>query len=338
MRSFQTDILILFRLVKNINLPKIYNLLQLSFSYIISGIRKEPYIIGLPWSISVEPTNACNLSCPECPTGTKGLSRLNGNMNQDLFESIIKEAGKNAFFMNLYFQGEPFLNTNLINMIIIAKQNRFFTSCATNAQFINDALAKKVISSGLDHLVIAFDGTTQESYEKYRIGGSFDLLNKAINMLVEEKQKQKQKYPIIVLQFLILKHNENQIYEAKELAKLLGVDKLVFKTAQLNVLNQENPFLPENPKHSRYNIMPDGTLKMKHLGKNRCWKSWSSCVITWDGRVVPCCFDKDASYCYGTLDDNSFKEIIFGERSREFKKRILINRKGINICSNCSET
>ena len=291
----------------------------------------------MPCSISIEPTNACNLNCPECPTGTKGLSRPTGNIDQHLFENVIKEAGTKAFFLNLYFQGEPFLNRSLINLIKIAKKNRYFTSCATNAHFITKEIANKVILSGLDHMIISFDGTTQESYEKYRIGGNFELLVTTIKMLVEEKKKQKQNYHIIVLQFLILKHNEHQIREAKEMAKSLGVDKLVFKNVQLYDLNQVNPYLPENPIHSRYIKMPDGTLRLKQTGKNRCWKSWSTCVITWDGRVVPCCFDKDAIFCYGILNNLSLKEIVLGKKAREFKKGILKNRKGINICSNCTE-
>lgn len=338
MRPLQTNIRILLRLLKCLSLPRICNLFQLYISYFISGLSRKPYLIGMPWSISVEPTNMCNLSCPECPTGTKGLSRAKGNIDQSLFDNIIKGAGKKAFFLNLYFQGEPFLNRNLINLIKTAKQNRFFISCATNAHFISSENVTEIVSSGLDQLIISFDGTTQESYEKYRVGGNLELVRNAIRMLVEEKNNQQQKYPIIVLQFLVLKQNEHQISESKLMAKSFKVDRIVFKTAQLYDLKQDNPYLPQNPKYSRYIQNPDGTLKLKAIGKNRCWKMWSSCVITWDGKIVPCCFDKDAAFCYGNLESNNFEEIWFGEKSKSFKGRILKNRKAINICTNCTES
>jgi MoaA/NifB/PqqE/SkfB family radical SAM enzyme len=337
MRYFKTDILIFLRLIKNLNILRSYNLFQLYISYIISRIRKKPYLVGMPWSISIEPTNSCNLSCPECPTGARELSRPTGIIDQNLFENIIEEAGRKGFFLNLYFQGEPFLNRNLINLIKIANKKRMFISCATNAHYIDNEIAKGVISSGLDHLVISFDGTTSESYKKYRIGGDFELVKNAIKILVEEKTKQNKKYPIIVLQFLILKHNEHQIDEAKEMAKSMGVDKLVFKTAQLYNLTDRNQYLPDNPLHSRYNKLQNGTLVLNHTTKNKCWKSWSSCVITWDGRVAPCCYDKDAAFCYGILGNNNLKEILSGDKSKEYRKIILTNKDGINICTNCPE-
>lgn len=337
MGSFQTNILIFRNLLKTISFQRCFNLFQLFLSYCISVIIKRPILIGMPWGITIEPTNTCNLKCPECPTGTNGLSRPAGNIDVDLFQKIIKETRKNAFFLNLYFQGEPFLNKNLTSFIEMAKENRFFTSCATNAHYINEEIAKRIVSSGLDHLVISFDGATQEVYEKYRIGGDFEKVISAIRLLVKEKEQQQKKYPLILLQFLILKHNEHQIREVKELAKKLGADRLVFKTAQLYDLNTENPYLPDNPLYSRYKKTTKGKLKLVKTQKNRCWKAWSSCVITWDGRVVPCCFDKDAVYCYGSIDKSSFRQIIYSSKSREFKANILQNRKWIDICTNCTE-
>jgi radical SAM protein with 4Fe4S-binding SPASM domain len=337
MRSLQTNILLFRGLLKTISYKRAINFIKSVFSYCLSVALKRPVLAGMPWSITIEPTNLCNLSCPECPTGTRGLTRPTGSIDPDLFCKIIDESKGSAFFLNLYFQGEPFLHKNLVTLISIAKNNGFFTSCATNAHFINEDLVKKIVISGLDHMVISFDGTTQETYEKYRIGGDIEKVKNGIRFLVKEKKTQGKKYPVIVLQFLILKHNVNQMHEAREIARNLGVDQLVFKTAQLYDLYPDNPFLTDNPLHSRYIKTREGKLELKTSQKNRCWKLWSTSVITWDGRVVPCCFDKDAHYCFGSLDKNSFSEIIFSDATREFKKKVLNNRKGTDICSNCSE-
>jgi radical SAM protein with 4Fe4S-binding SPASM domain len=337
MRSFQANILILWGILKTFSFKRGLNYIRSVISYWISVFLKRPLFVSMPWGISIEPTNSCNLSCPECPTGTRGLTRPTGSIDPDLFQKIINETKKTTFFLNLYFQGEPFLHKNLINLIGIAKKRRFFISCATNAHFIDEDQAKKLVASGLDHLVISFDGTTQESYEKYRIGGDIEKVKKAITFLVKEKKDQRKKYPLIILQFLILRHNAHQVEEAKGIAKKLRVDKLVFKTAQMYDLSPENPFLPENPLHSRYIKIPEGKLELKSTQKNRCRKLWSSCVITWDGRVAPCCYDKNASYCFGYLDKNTFSEIIYSKASQEFRRRVLQNRKEIDICLNCLE-
>jgi radical SAM protein with 4Fe4S-binding SPASM domain len=64
---------------------------------------------------------------------------------------------------------------------------------------------------------------------------------------------------------------------------------------------------------------------------------WSGSVLTWDGKVVPCCFDKDAQHTIGMLKEKSFREIWRSTRYQNFRQAILSNRKGIDICSNCSE-
>ena len=50
---------------------------------------------------------------------------------------------------------------------------------------------------------------------------------------------------------------------------------------------------------------------------------WFNPVITWDGKVVPCCFDKDAEYVMGDLNQDSFREIWNGTKYRIFRKSIL---------------
>ena len=64
---------------------------------------------------------------------------------------------------------------------------------------------------------------------------------------------------------------------------------------------------------------------------------WSSCVITWDGKVVPCCFDKDAAKKLGDISQNKFKTIWTNSNYVDFRRKLLKSRKEIDICKNCSE-
>jgi hypothetical protein len=76
---------------------------------------------------------------------------------------------------------------------------------------------------------------------------------------------------------------------------------------------------------------------MKNKLANRCWKLWHANVITWDGLVVPCCFDKDAMHQLGNLKSQSFTDIWKNDNYKQFRKELMKGRKNIDICSNCSE-
>ena len=83
--------------------------------------------------------------------------------------------------------------------------------------------------------------------------------------------------------------------------------------------------------------IPDGTFRIKNKLLNHCWKMWHACVITWDGLVVPCCFDKDATHRLGDLKNDPFRTIWAGTRYQEFRSALLKGRNQIDICTNCTE-
>lgn len=336
------------------NIKRLLNLINLLISYFISKTIKVPLVFGMPFALSIEPTTSCNLRCPECPSGLRSFTRNTGNMDLILFEDIIKQLSSYVFYLNLYFQGEPFLNPAFFKMIKISKQYGFYTNTSTNAHFLNDENARKTIESGLDKIIISIDGLTQETYKEYRIGGNLEKVLNGIKNLIKWKNKLKKRNPKIVLQFLVTKKNEHQIDKMKELAqklnsthyqtrifKVLGIKgnsvKAKFKTIQIYDLSKKHPLVPENDKYSRYKLLPDGSYKLKNKLKNNCWKMWYSCVITQDGLVVPCCFDKDAKYYFGSLKKEKFKTIWKNDNYDNFRKQILVSRKLIDICSNCSE-
>jgi radical SAM protein with 4Fe4S-binding SPASM domain len=131
--------------------------------------------------------------------------------------------------------------------------------------------------------------------------------------------------------------NEHEIPEVYRIAEKLGVDEVLLKTAQIYDYQHGSDLIPLNEKYSRYRKNPDGTYAIKNALDNHCWKMWHSCVITWDGKVVPCCFDKDAHFVLGDLNHQSFKEIWFSKPYNDFRASLLRSRSEIEICKNCSE-
>jgi len=259
-------------------------------------------------------------------------------LNPDFFKKTIDDIYKDILYLIFYFQGEPYLNKNFLEMVKYASSKGIYTATSTNAHYLTDEVAKKTVESGLDRLIISIDGTTQEVYQQYRRGGRVDKVIAGARNIVKWKKELNSKTPFVFFQFLVVKPNEHQVEQIKILGKEVGVDEVRFKTAQVyDYENDPNQLIPENEKFSRYKKNKEGQHEAKNKLANHCWKLWQANVITWDGVVVPCCFDKDASHKLGDLKEQSFKEIWKNNKYKKFRKDIMTSRKNIDICANCSE-
>jgi radical SAM protein with 4Fe4S-binding SPASM domain len=314
------------------NMAKVYS------SYQLSRYARKAIQWGMPISISFEPTTSCNLRCPECPSGLRAFSRPTGMLERDFFRGTIDQLSKDLMYLVFYFQGEPYLNPEFLNMVQYAASKKIYTATSTNAHYLTDANAKKTVESGLDRLIISVDGTTQEVYQQYRVGGRLSKVLEGASNIVKWKKELKSKTPFIIFQFLVVRHNQHQVEEVQRIAKEIGVDEVRLKTAQVyDYENDPNQLIPTISKYSRYKIGADGKMKFKGNNQNHCWRLWHDPVITWDGAVVPCCFDKDAQHRLGNLKDKSFKEVWSNKEYHEFRSKVLEGRKNIDICANCSE-
>lgn len=324
-------------ILKKTSLPKALNFVRLFIGFHYSRILKKPVQFGRPVFMSIEPTTSCNLRCPQCPSGLREFSRPTGMLRNQLFEKIILETKKYLHSLTFYFQGEPYLNPDFLNMVQFAANNGIYTITSTNAHYLDDAMAAKTVQSGLDRLIISVDGITQDTYEKYRVGGKLDKVVEGTRAIVRQKKLLKSQSPQVVWQFVVFKHNQHQVAAVKKLGKELGVDTVTIKTAQVYDFEQGHSLIPDIDAYSRYTKKPDGTYRIKNRLLNQCWRMWQGCVITWDGKVVPCCFDKDATHKLGDLSTESFEQIWFSPAYNAFRGAVLKSRTSIDICTNCTE-
>lgn len=324
------------RLLRIISVYKWVNLFKLFISYSYSRFSKKPVIWGLPYAISFEPTTVCNLKCPECPSGLRKFTRPIGNADLQLFKNTITQTHKHAFYLTLYFQGEPLINPDFFKMVQYAKSNKFYVATSSNGHFFTEENAIKTVESGLDKLIISLDGLTQETYSKYRIEGLLQKVLEGIKNLVNAKKELGSATPNIIIQFLAFSHNEHEIEKVKKLKNQLGVDEVKIKSAQFYEPDNSE-LIPQNEELTRYRKSKSGSYAIKNKIVNRCWRLWSSPVITQDGQVLPCCFDKDAEHALGKLNDDSFEKIWKDSKYNDFRKQVFTDRSKIDICRNCSE-
>ena len=313
-----------------------WNAVQILSGYLLTKWTGKLFHWGMPVSVSIEPTTSCNLRCPQCPSGLRSFSRETGMLEKDFYKETIDQLAPRLTYLILYFQGEPYLNPDFLDMAGYASSKNIYTATSTNAHYLDDENARKTVESGLDRLIISIDGTTQDVYSQYRIGGNLEKVLDGTRKLMKWKKELKLSTPHVIFQFIVFKPNQHQLEDIKALAKELQVDELKIKTAQIYDFENGHELMTDLPEYSRY-IKKDEQYALQGSLLNHCWKMWHSCVITWDGKVVPCCFDKDATHRLGTLQENTFSEIWSSPAYNSFRHSLLRSRTEIDICTNCTE-
>src|SRR5436190_5767461 len=190
-----------FNFVSKATPMRVWNALSVLFSFYVSRIFNKVSHRGMPLSISIEPTTSCNLRCPECPSGLRAFSRPTGMLDENFYRSVIDELHRDMMYMIFYFQGEPYLHPAFTELVRYASSKNIYTATSTNAHYLDDVNARKTVESGLDRLIISIDGTSQETYEQYRIGGSLEKVLEGARNIIHWKKTLKSQTPHVIFQF-----------------------------------------------------------------------------------------------------------------------------------------
>ncbi len=287
----------------------------------------------LPPAISLELSSVCNLSCPECVTGAGLLSRRNSFLNYRLAEKIAEELRGFTLSAWLSFQGEPMLHPDFFRIVdLFARMNPVI---ATNGHYLDRERCIGLADSPLKKIIISYDGVSSATYGIYRRGGDHELVTEGIMRLAATIRERRSGLKI-VLQFLLHRGNE---HEARAAAAFAGSVGAGFRTKSMQVLDpaRAGEWASADQGRSRYVRGDDGSWQRAASPGRGCLRMWSSAVITSDGEVVPCCFDKCAGHAMGNLHSRSFAEIWRSERYRDFRMAVMKNRKAIDICSDCPQ-
>lgn len=296
--------------------------------------QKKTILKGYPFIAIIDPTNICNLKCPLCPTG-QGKQGQQGLMKTGLFRKIMDELAPYLFEVWLFNWGEPFLSSSIFEFIEISERSNVSTTISTNLNYFPDGYEMALVKSGLERLTVSFDGASQECYSQYRRGGSLGKVIDNVKRIVSAKKSAKSLLPLIKLQFLVNKFNEEEISSAEALAKDLEVG-IEFKTFMFDAKDKSmrKKWQPRNKKFIRYNPQTGVDLNAKNYS---CDWLWLYAVINWDGKVTPCCnWMEKGIFEFGDLKAQDFKDVwnndLFVSARRAIAKEISLP---VTTCHAC---
>lgn len=307
---------------------KILNYVSVKLSY----LKKQTVLKGKPFVLMVEASSHCDMNCPMCPVIMEGTKREKGNMAFDCFKRLMDEIGNKTLAICFWNFGEPLLNKDIFKMVSEAKKKNIFTAISTNLLSLNSCHKHQdLFDSGLDYLIVSFDGATEGTYEKFRGKGNFLIVLNNLKDILALKRKTKRYLPFVNLQFVVMKNNEHEIELIKKISRDLGVDKLSLKKFTY-IGNNVEDFLPQNKDY----------ILGKHKGIayiDKCSRPWESAVISWNGDIVPCCGDLKFNFTFGNaFQEGNFSRIWNSKHYTAFRKRILEDINSINMCKTCPST
>lgn len=304
----------------------------------INRLLPISYALGHPYMAHISPSGVCNLRCELCPAHNpeaKGKCFL----PFQTYKKFIDETGDYLIYIILWSWGEPLLNPEFNKMTKYAEQKGIRTVTSTNLNKLSKASAQKLVESGLDALIIAADGTTQETYSRYRKGGNLEKVLSHTRNIVEAKRVSGSRKPLLNLRMIVSKENENEMDEFRRIARDIGVDMVSFKafsTRQSGYSDSkfDRKYAPVQKKYRWYSYQKGFKVSRKPK-KYWCRFPWTKPTLFPDGTILSCEFDFKYEQSFGNINEKTFDAIWFSPETADFRRKFQKNRGVFNFCKDC---
>ena len=210
---------------------------------------------------------------------------------------MLYEKKPNIKTLELTNSGEIILNPDFIKIIEYdhSKNIKQTANNGVNLNYLTEEQAEALVKNEFRRIIVSLDGASQETYEKYRIGGSFDTVIENIKKIIKYKRKYRSFLPNITWKYILFGHNEKDIMKAKKLAGELEVDQLSFRAAWSDDFPlQDVEFVKRETGVTPINSYSDTIQQLKDF--KECKINWFPCMylwlapqINWDGQFLGCC-------------------------------------------------
>jgi len=255
---------------------RVRNLINKRLVQAQNALRTER-VFGRPFQLTLEPGNVCNLRCPLCPTPTRETRLPSGFLEVENARRIL-DAFPFTIEMTLSNWGEPLLNPSVFDIVREAKARDIEVRMESNFTRVSDEQFGDLVDSRLDQLVVALDGSTQETYERYRVGGVFAVVIDNLRRLRDLQRQRSDFHTTLVWKMVVHHYNEHEIDAAHAMAEELGMQ---FTAVTIWTPDDRRDWLPTDRSHMEDRARDGGPKSCHHL--------WQTVSVNFNGDVFPCC-------------------------------------------------
>lgn len=299
----------------------------------IQGLFRE-----MPKSVAVDIVSCCNLRCPLCSVPPFITKKTDNFMPLETFRRIV-DGLRITSDVSLVYAGEPLLHPEFFEMVAHCS-NGYYTTTITNGTLLNRTNIGRVFESGLDFLQVSFDGFSKESFERYRVGASFEKVKGNIERLLETRKAKKQRLPHVTVTYLVNAFNEDETEPCRRHFLSIGADRFFAKAINLNVHRRldgktEDDLRMWLPKKKSLSLYEDQGEQVVFKEKEGQCRICLTPIIRCDGEVLLCCHDIFNSVRIGNALKEDLADLWFSEPYRQV--RALAKKRRLPVCQRCGK-
>jgi len=303
-----------------------------------------------PRYIEIETTTRCNLKCVMCEHTY--WNEPNRDMSFSEFKYIVDQF-PDLVWIGLTGIGESFINKEFLNMLKYVKSKNIVVELYDTFYFIDSYTSKIMVAYGIDKIFVSLDAATKETYEKIRVGSSFDRVIFNVRVLFEQKSLHDADFPEVSFHYIIMKSNIDEVLDYIDLVySIAGSESPIQFSQFLHNYKDVSDLFIEVPEE----LISIVELKAKKMGIQIIWNldvqkakpymneciEWNMPFIFVNGDVIPCCASNESGnrenqkrLRLGNIFETPFKEIWNGKLYRELRDGLLskqIPKQCVNCC------
>jgi molybdenum cofactor biosynthesis enzyme MoaA len=290
-----------------------------------------------PSTVRLEASSHCQLRCPACPTTDGSIDRVVGKgfLKSDDFRAFL-DRNPSVRIVELSNYGEIFINPQLLEILKIAHERKVALTAlnGVNLNNVTDEVLEGLVKYQLQEMTCSIDGASAETYRTYRVRGNFDRVIANITKINQWKAKCGSTYPLLRWQFIVFRHNEHELPEARAIAEKLGMAfyaKLSWTDtgplANAEMVRREAGAASRAEYLERFGHDYVQTI---------CLQLWNKPQVNFDGKMLGCCRN-----FWGDFGPNAFTEGLVASVNGEkmtYARKMLTGRAAARAdipCTTC---
>lgn len=264
--------------------------------------------------VYVEITNICNRNCSFCP----GTKREKKRLTLDEFIFISKKLRPLTDYLYLHVMGEPLTHPELISMIRSATELGFKVAITTNGTLL-PVVGEQLLTSGVYKVNVSLHSFEEGSAEQH-----LTYINNCIDFAKAASERG-------ILTTLRL---WNKGYDAGRNVDTLAIIRKKFPGDWVYGARGARITHKLHLEEGERFDWPD--MEAEELGDRVfCHGLGDHFAILSDGRVVPCCLDREGAITLGNVFADDLNSVLNGERASAMCEGFAKKRATEELCRRC---